>query len=681
MDASFDRRLPLYTYLRPLLAGRRVLELGTGGGGAALEKLGASAVASSPAPRPEHHGRAEVVIVSDATALVRGEAAFDLAAVSRLLAPGGFLVCVADSADRRDARGGVGYYDLHDALAAQFASVRMFGQTPFAAVGVAEFDGAIGGLQVDSSLIDPETEEPSHYVAIAGSEAGPALGYGLVQIPVSALAPREASKPPRAPSARDVAVASGGDAELRRRASEAEGRAEGLARANRAQSEELEELRGRLRRAAEARAELDEEVARLRRALAEADESVLNLTRRTTEEFAALAQRLTSGIRGATTTVEDARSPELAAVLERLREREAALARRESELTERDERIAALEAEKQELAWRAQQAEERLAEGPAAPRFAGSAASAAEVELREALAARDRALEEFRRAAIAHVDDTARLRSAVAEQETLVAELEESLESSEDRRTVAEREADRLRRALAEAEDADRARRSRLAELEGRLLRLQRETAMAQAREQSREPDSAAGVAPAPVDDGARRRVVELEQRLAALEAALQDEGERREDAERKWADAVDRMTGIEVEAAAERRELVRDREALQAQVVALAASGGQAPALRVAEQDVTRLRTALEKSEEALQQARAQIFPLRGRIATLEQALAARDAAERSLVARLLDELVAIEAGLRSEAAALGDVEGALDALAAAGGAATAPAAEPFRP
>lgn len=699
----FDRRVPLYTYLRPLLTGRRVLELGNVGGPATelLGKLGATLVASAPAAAMgspatwraavDERARYDVVLLPEGEWLVRGKAGFDVAALARLLTPGGFVVCAVDSSDRRDARGGVGYYELNDVLAAQFPAVRMFGQTPFAAMGIAEFEGVASGLQVDSTLVDPESEEPTHYVAIAGTETGPALGYGLIQIPVPALVGREAAagKPPRVPSAREAASAapSNGDGELRdlrRRMTETEGRADGLARVNRAQGEELEELRARLRRAAEGRAELDEEVTRLRRSLAEADESVLTLTRRTTEEVAALAQRLTSGLRGP--VADDGRSPELAAVLERLRERETTLARRESELAERDERIAALEAEKQELAWREQESQEEVRQLRHARATAGQPAARAtgpsqrEIELQQALAMRDRALEEYQRAARAHLDDTGRLRAAVAEQETLVAELQDELAVADERRLTAERDAARLRRSLTEAEDADRARRSRLAELEGTLLRLQREKAMAAEREKAMaaERDRTPAPTPEPVDPAPRAQLLELEERLRAMQSALQDAGAKRDDAERKWADAVDRMTGLQAESAAERRELVQDRDALEAKVVAMASSG-QSPALRVAEQDLTRLRTALEKSEEALHQARAQIFPLRGRIGTLEQALAARDAAERSMVARLMDELLSLEAGLRTEASTLGEIEGALDTLGKATVTSLASASDPY--
>src|SRR6185436_6535206 len=68
--------------------------------------------------------------------------------------------------------------------------------------------------------------------------------------------------------------------------------------------DEIEELRGRLRRAAEDRAALDAEVTTLRRALAEADESVVNLTRKTTAEMSAMAERLATGLRASANTAD-----------------------------------------------------------------------------------------------------------------------------------------------------------------------------------------------------------------------------------------------------------------------------------------------------------------------------------------------------------------------------------------
>ena len=142
----------------------------------------------------------------------------------------------------------------------------MLGMTPFSGIGVVEFDGTIEALRIDSRLVK-EPEAPVAYVAIAGTEPVAGLGYALVQLPSLPLPAQtgEAGTP--------------------------------AARVSHLQAEEIEEMRARVRRAAEDRAALDTENAKLRRALAEANESIMNLTRRTTEEMAAVTERLTAGLR------------------------------------------------------------------------------------------------------------------------------------------------------------------------------------------------------------------------------------------------------------------------------------------------------------------------------------------------------------------------------------------------
>ena len=149
----------------------------------------------------------------------------------------------------------------------------MFGVTPFVGMGIVEFEGAVDGLRIDSRLVKEGSEPPALYVAVAGTQVAPGLGYALVQLP---FAPIEAR----------LAAGGGG----------APAPASALLR------EEIDELRGRLRRAAEDRAALDAEVTTLRRALAEADESVVNLTRKTTAEMSAMADRLAAGLRGSAET-------------------------------------------------------------------------------------------------------------------------------------------------------------------------------------------------------------------------------------------------------------------------------------------------------------------------------------------------------------------------------------------
>jgi SAM-dependent methyltransferase len=662
-------RLAVYSYLRPLIEGRRVLELGSGTGEGAAHLLGLGArtvfgtdedsaaleAARRKQARPgltfvprtavREGGPFEVVIVPEATALLRGTERLNLTSLREMLGPTGKLVCLVGNGDLEGAgNSGLAYYDVVDALSPHFPRVRMFGQTPFAAFGIAEFDDAAGGLRVDSGLVADSGEQPDHYLAVAGPDEEIALGYALVQVPLGALgvAPPAPAAAPAAAAPTDASVA-----ELRRKLAEAEGQAEGVLRVSRAQVEEIEELRARLRRSAESRAELDEEVNRLRRALADNNESVMSLTRRTTEEMTSLAQRLTAGLRGGPRE----ESPQTAALVEKLREREAALAARESALSDRDDRIAALEAERQDLAWRLDAAEDDLqrAGGPSTePR------APLEGDLLATLQAREQALEEYRRAAGAHLEEVARLRDALGEQSAAVSELEESLSQAEKKLQAAELENTRLRRLAAETEDADRQRRSRLAELEGTLLRLQRQAANGSGAPAPRTPP--------PVSDEVPKllaRVKQLEREVERLQAELHDTERSRDEAEFRWDEAAGRIVGLE-RAAAEKDEHTQTEESLRARINELEsrADGGR---LSTALAEVDRLRTALERSEEQLWEARGRLLANRERLEAFERMTAASEgqgAGPARLPHELLDELGALESGLRAEAARLAAVE-----------------------
>src|SRR5215831_15769024 len=251
------RRLALYAYLEPLLSGRRVLELRpppgrgaadvSGDGAQYLRSLGARVVSVEGDPSRVDE-KFDVVIVPEGDEMARRAGA--VAALRRLLTDGGRVIIAVANVDR--AGNGLGYYDLHGAVAASFPHVQMLGVTPFLGMGVVEFEGAVDGLRIDSRLVKEGSEPPAMYVAVAGTQVAPALGYALVQLPFASL---------------EAKLSAGGASPT---ASSA------LLR------EEIDELRGRLRRAAEDRAALDAEVASLRRALAEADDSVVNLTRKTT---------------------------------------------------------------------------------------------------------------------------------------------------------------------------------------------------------------------------------------------------------------------------------------------------------------------------------------------------------------------------------------------------------------
>jgi hypothetical protein len=112
---------------------------------------------------------------------------------------------------------------------------------------------------------------------------------------------------------------------------------------------------------------------------------------------------------------------------------------------------------------------------------ATSTAAAAPEDSAAAQESRERVIEEYHRAAAAHVQEITELKAALAEQAALVAELEDTVRTAESRGTAAETEATTLRRTAKDLAEADRSRRSRLAELEGKLLRLEHERRQASA--------------------------------------------------------------------------------------------------------------------------------------------------------------------------------------------------------
>jgi len=581
----------------------------------------------------EQAGPFDVVLIPEAADILQGRGPLALPAVLKLVAAGGRLVCVVPNGDRSDITApGVSYYDIVDRLSPHFPKVRMFGQTRFSAWGIAEFDEAPAELRVEPDLAQAENETPSHYLALCGHDEALSLGYALVQIPARLSEDPPVQTTPELYSkveAPDAALA-----ELRHRLAESQGQAEGLVRVSRAQSEEIEELRGRVRRTAEARAELDEEVQRLRRALLEADESVVSLTRKTADEMTALALRLTAGLR-------PSEPLPAASLADELKRREAELAERESALSERDDRIASLEAARQAAIWRADAAEDDL--GRLRTQIAEirqTPSLAVPDELLATLKSREQALEEFQRAAVTHLDEVGRLRDALNEQSSLVAELEEDLATAEKRLADALDESTRLRRSLAEVEEADRQRRSRLAELEGVMLRLEHGGAQTQAQGEAEQ--AKARIADLEI------QVVDMRSRLGETERRLADSLRLRDDTERARKQATARTEELEVELQASVARVSEVENKLQA---------GKAAATRTAD-----LESKLAIAETAATQANEQLARLKTTEAAAAQArelealLRVADSkmarlAELEAQSRLAEEAAAKLAELRAEA------------------------------
>ena len=194
-DDLIGRRLALYAYLEPLLTGRRVLEISSGiGRGAAheqstqyLRSLGARVVSVDRDASVQVDDRFDVVVIPEAEELARRTGAF--AALRKLLVDGGRVIVAAANVERGGE--GVGYYDLHGAVAAHFAHVQMFGVTPFVGMGIVEFEGAVDGLRIDSRLVKEGSEPPALYVAVAGTQVAP--GARLRAGPASVRADRDAA--------------------------------------------------------------------------------------------------------------------------------------------------------------------------------------------------------------------------------------------------------------------------------------------------------------------------------------------------------------------------------------------------------------------------------------------------------------------------------------------------------
>ena len=243
-----DRRRPLYAYLEPIWAGRRMLEIGPGEAGAP----------SSCVARGRPGGVAERISAESTTFRPgawspRGRRWYAGRGGRRLPEAGGGegrLVVAVANAERAGADGRRGLLRSARRGGAALPRVQMLGMTPFSGIGVVEFDGAVDALRIDARLVK-EPEAPVAYVAIAGTDAVTGLGYALVQLPVGACRRSGEAGRARPPTAEAGASPCGPRSHV--------------------QAEEIEELRARLRRAAEDRAALDAENAKLRRALAEAE--------------------------------------------------------------------------------------------------------------------------------------------------------------------------------------------------------------------------------------------------------------------------------------------------------------------------------------------------------------------------------------------------------------------------
>ena len=80
----------------------------------------------------------------------------------------------------------LGYYELYDAVSAEFAEVRMLGQTPFVGYAVVDFaPDDEPEVSIDSGLVPGGAEEPEWFVALASRDPQENESFAIVQLPAS----------------------------------------------------------------------------------------------------------------------------------------------------------------------------------------------------------------------------------------------------------------------------------------------------------------------------------------------------------------------------------------------------------------------------------------------------------------------------------------------------------------
>jgi SAM-dependent methyltransferase len=151
------------------------------------------------APLPEggdvgvRDGAFDFVLVPDLSLFSDPAAIVEL--VRRVVSPLGAALIASPNADAKapllrvaNADKALGYYELYEAIATHFASVRMIGQAPFVGYAVAELSVEDPEPTIDSSLAESEGKEPDWFLALASDRPLRLDPFALIELPIEVFA-------------------------------------------------------------------------------------------------------------------------------------------------------------------------------------------------------------------------------------------------------------------------------------------------------------------------------------------------------------------------------------------------------------------------------------------------------------------------------------------------------------
>jgi hypothetical protein len=141
-------------------------------------------------------GAFDVAIIADLSDI--REPAQLLKRIRRALSPRGTAIVATPNPDAKLAliprtaigrTSAISYYDLFDAVSAEFSEVRMLGQTPFVGYAVVDFspEGS-PEVSLDSGLVPGGAEEPEWFVAVASASSVEIDAFSIVQLPMAHVA-------------------------------------------------------------------------------------------------------------------------------------------------------------------------------------------------------------------------------------------------------------------------------------------------------------------------------------------------------------------------------------------------------------------------------------------------------------------------------------------------------------